>query len=96
MRGPDGQFVLIDRTPSEVPVLGGGFDSSGVIEHPVYGSVTEYVISNSDQIPECNGTQCVDYLINDGGGGGWGVLAGGPDLAVAKQTAQQVAMSISG
>ena len=57
VRGPDGQFVLIDRTPSEVPVLGGGFDSSGVIEHPVYGSVTEYVISNSDQIPECNGTQ---------------------------------------
>jgi len=96
IRGPGGQFLLIDRTPYEVPQLGGGFDSSGTIEHPSYGPVTKYVISDSNQIPECNATQCVDYLINDGGGGGWGVLAGGPDLAVAEQTAQQVALSLSG
>lgn len=95
VRGPAGQFVLIDRTPSEAPQLGGGFDSSGVIEHPLYGAAVEYVISESDLIPECSGSQCVDYLIEDGRGGGWGVLAGGPDLAVAKQTAQQVALSIS-
>jgi len=96
LRGPAGQFVLIDRTPSEIPQLGGGFESSGVIEHPIYGSAVEYVISESELIPECSGSQCVDYLIEDGAGGGWGVLAGGPDLSVARQTAQQVALSISG
>ena len=95
VRGPAGQFVLIDRTPSEEPQLGGGFDSSGVIQHPRYGTVVEYVISESALIPECDGYQCVDYLINDGSGGGWGVLAGGSDVAVAKQTAQEVALSIS-
>jgi hypothetical protein len=95
VRGPDGTLVIIDRTPSEVPTLGGGYDSVKAVSHPYFGSATEYLFSESEAIPECNGSPCVDFLIEDGGGGGWGVLAGGPSLASAQSIGSQVAQSIS-
>ncbi|MGI9021413.1 MAG: serine/threonine-protein kinase [Solirubrobacterales bacterium] len=95
VRGPDGLLVIVDRTPFEVPQLGGVFDSEDTVAHPFFGTMTEYVFSNSGAIPECADTTCVDYLIEDGSGGGWGVLAGGgADFGLAQQTALGVANSI--
>lgn len=95
VRGPEGAVVLIDRTPGEVPQLGGGYDSSRVVPQPEFGVATEYVFSTSEFIPECAGAPCVDYLIEDGNGGGWGVLAGGVSLAESKELASEVAGSIA-
>lgn len=93
--GPGGLFVLIDRTPYEVPQLGGDFESSRTVSHPRFGTATEYVFSTSEIIPECSNAPCVDYLIEDGSGGGWGVLAGGTDVAEAQALAGEVARSIT-
>jgi hypothetical protein len=96
VRGPDGMFVLIDRTPDNRPEFSGDFDSSREISNPTFGqSVTEYVFSESESFPECDGSTCVDYLIEDRQGGGWGVLAGGPNLPLAKEIATTVAESIT-
>jgi hypothetical protein len=95
VRGPDGLVLIIDRTPSDVPDLGGDFESQRTVAQPVFGHATEYVISSSDRIPECSENPCVDYLIEDGNGGGWGVLTGGPDFALARQVGAKVAGSIS-
>ena len=93
-RGPDGTLLIIDRTPSEVPSLGGSYDAMGTVPHPTFGEMTRYNFSQSTALPDCNGRPCVDYLINDGSGGGWGVLAGGPSLAVAESIASHVAQSV--
>jgi hypothetical protein len=95
VRGPAGTLLLVDRTPYDVPQLGGGYESSRTTQHPEFGQVTEYVFRDSETIPECVFTVCVDYLVNDGAGGGWGVLAGGPDLASAEQVAERVMRSLS-
>jgi serine/threonine-protein kinase len=92
--GPDGTLLVIDRTPTEVPTLGGGYDDVRHVSQPSFGTATEYLFSNSQSIPECNGAPCVDFLIDDGTGGGWGVLGGGPSLSVAEQIASQVTQSI--
>ncbi len=89
-------MLIVDRTPDEVPQLGGEFESTREVPHPNFGTATEYVFSQSESIPECNGNPCVDYLIDDGQGGGWGVLAGGPDQAIASEVAANVARSIDG
>lgn len=94
-RGPDGTLLIIDRTPQDVPDLGGSYDAVGAVSHPVFGSATKYNFSRSSALPDCNGRPCVDFLINDGSGGGWAVLAGGPSLAVAESIASHVAQSIS-
>ncbi len=94
-RGPDGTFVIVDRTPNEVPQLGGGYDDVRTVSQPFFGSATEYVFSQSQSIPECNGRPCVDFLIDDGQGGGWGVLAGGPSIDAAQGIGSQVAQSVS-
>ena len=94
LRGPSGQLLIIDRTPYEVPQLGGGYETSREVPHEQFGSATEYVFRGSDFIPECADAVCVDYLINDGSGGGWGVLGGGPDLASAQEAAESVMQSI--
>lgn len=95
VRGPEGAVLIIDRTPDELPQLGGDFQSSRSVAHPRFGSATEYVFSSSQAIPECNGNPCVDYLIEDGQGGGWGVLAGGPDQGIATEVASRVARSVT-
>lgn len=95
LRGPDGTLLIIDRTPNEEPSLGGSFDAARTVSHPSFGQATEYTFSSSEALPDCNGRPCVDFLINDGSGGGWGVLAGGPSLAVAENIASHVAQSIT-
>ena len=71
-RGPDGTLLIIDRTPYDVPDLGGSYDAVGTVSHPVFGEATKYNFSQSSALPDCDGRPCVDYLINDGSGGGWG------------------------
>lgn len=95
VRGPQGALLIIDRTPDDIPEIGAGFDSSRVVSHPQFGSATEYILSSSESIPECSGRPCVDYLFEDGRGGGWGVLAGGPNQALAAEVAARVAFSVS-
>ena len=65
------------------------------MSQPFFGSATEYIFSQSQSIPECNGRPCVDFLIDDGQGGGWGVLAGGPNIDAAQSIGSQVAQSVS-
>ncbi len=93
--GPDGSTLIIDRTPYDVPQLGGSYNSMQTVPHPTFGSATEYVFSTSELLPECNGQSCVDYLVADGQGGGWGVLVSGPDLNKGKQIARKVMESVS-
>ena len=95
LRGPDGTLVIIDYTPSEVPQLGGEYDAAGVSLPTNFGTATEYIFSESEGLPDCNGRPCADFLVNDGLGGGWGVLGGGPSLPVAESIAARVAQSIS-
>jgi hypothetical protein len=95
VRGPDGMLVVVDRTPEEPPRFGGDFDSSREVSHPRFGSATEYVFSESEAFDECNGSTCVDYLVEDSQNGGWGVLGAGPNLALAKEVAANVAQSIT-
>jgi hypothetical protein len=95
VRGPENSILVIDRTPHDVPQLGGGYDSKRTVSQPAFGSATEYIFLSSKSIPECTGTACVDYLIDDGQGGGWGILGGGPSLALASEVAAQVAESIA-
>jgi hypothetical protein len=94
-RGPDGTLLIIDRTPQDVPDLGGSYDVARTVPQPNFGQATEYIFSRSAALPDCNGRPCADFLINDGSGGGWGVLAGGPSLPVAESIASHVAESIS-
>jgi hypothetical protein len=95
LRGPDGTLLIIDRTPQDVPDLGGTYDAVRTTSQPSFGQATEYVFSRSEALADCNGRPCVDFLINDGSGGGWGVLAGGPNPSVAEGIASHVAQSIS-
>ena len=95
VRGPAGLLVLVDRTPFEVPALTTSFDSRKTVRHPAFGNAERYVISRSELIPECGGSPCVDYLVDDRTGGGWAVLAGGGgDLALADTVAKRVANSL--
>jgi hypothetical protein len=93
-RGPDGTLLLIDRTPNDVPDLGGSYDTVDTVPHPAFGEATKYWFSESSGLPDCNGRPCVDFLINDGQGGGWAVLAGGPSLAIAESIATSVMQSV--
>jgi hypothetical protein len=95
VRSDAGAFLIIDRTPYDVPQLGGAFDQVTTLPHPEFGSATKYVLSSSEALPECEGSPCVDFLISDHTGGGWGVLAGGPDLQLADAMAARVMSSIS-
>lgn len=95
LRGPDGTLLIIDRTPTEVPALGGSYDFASSDVPTNFGTATAYTISRSESLPDCNGRPCVDIFINDGAGGGWAVLAGGPNIAVAETIARTVAQSIS-
>lgn len=95
MRGPDGTLLIIDYTPNETPQLGGSYDAASTSTQTNFGPATEYIFSESEGLPDCNGRPCADFLIDDGAGGGWGVLGGGPSLAVAEGIASHVAQSIS-
>lgn len=93
-RGPDGTLLIIDYTPNEVPTLGGSYDAANTNLQTNFGPATEYIFHESQGLADCNGRPCADFLINDGSGGGWGVLGGGPSLPVAESIASTVAQSI--
>ena len=96
VRGPDGYFVVVDYTPNELPDPGVTAEPRGEVSHPEFGSATEYSLPESEAYPECSpSSPCVDYIVEDGQGGGWGVIAGGPDEEVSAELAAQVAESIS-
>ncbi len=96
LRGPDGTLLIIDYTPHETPSLGGGYDAANTSLQTNFGAATEYIFHESEGLADCNGRPCADFFINDGAGGGWGVLGGGPTLPVAESIARTVAQSISG
>ena len=92
--GPGDAFVLIDQTPGVTPGDPDEFTSSEDISHPEFGTAEKLVIpaGSSD---DCGDDDCVLVQIDDGSGGGWAVLAGGPDQAANDELATQVADSIS-
>jgi hypothetical protein len=95
VRGPDGQFLIVDYTPFETAKFGGSYDSTRSLGQTAFGSATEYVFQGGS-LPECQRHRCVDYLINDPAASrGFGVLAGGPDFAMSSRIAQTVMESVT-
>ena len=94
VRSESGAVLVIDRTPADIPALGGEFESTRPLPHPRFGEMMEYVFADSTIAPACYDATCVDYLVEDGRGGGWGVLAGGTDLPEAKALARRTAESL--
>jgi hypothetical protein len=95
VHGPDGLILIIDHTPLEQAGFGGDYDSRRELSHPWFGSMTEYTFSGGN-IPECQTTTCVDYIVNsEGSGPGFGVLAGGTtDSGLAHSIARHVAETL--
>jgi hypothetical protein len=78
INGPGEIFVIVDSTPTDVPVYEGPAQRT-TVSHPIYGPVTEVVFQAADsRIADCQIGTCVDYLVPNNEGGGYGVLAGGP------------------
>lgn len=95
VRGPEGMFLIIDYTPFEPARFGGGYQSRRSVGQTAFGSATQYVF-HGGRLPECQRSRCVDYIINDpGSGAGFGVLAGGPDFALAQEIARTVMESLT-
>ena len=95
VRGPDGVFLIIDYTPYEPARFGGSYQTTRSVGQTAFGSATEYVFQGG-RLPECQRARCVDYIINDPASStGFGVLAGGPDFAAAKEIARTVMESLT-
>jgi hypothetical protein len=96
VRGPNGYVLIIDYTPNEPAAFGGDYDAKRVLEHPFFGSMTEYVFSGG-KIPQCAGSPCLDYIVNDQDGGfGYGVLGGGTDdSGLTRDVTRHVAESLT-
>ena len=95
VRGPNGQFLIIDYTPFESAKFGGSYETMRTVGQTAFGSATEYVFQGGT-LPECQRARCIDFLINDPAGGrGFGVLAGGPDFALSRTVAQTVMESVT-
>ena len=94
--GPDGFVLVIDYTPLEPATFGGDYDARRELDHPFFGSMTEYVFSGGN-FPQCADSTCVDYIVNDEQGGfGYGVLGGGTeDPGLARDVARRVAESLT-
>ena len=56
--------------------------------------MVEYVFHDSTIVPPCFDGTCVDYLVEDGEGGGWGVLVGGTGLGSAQELARRTAETL--
>lgn len=95
VRGPDGLFAIVDYTPFEPAKFGGSYSSKSTVGQTAFGSATRYVFQGGS-LPECQRSQCVDYIINDSStGSGFGVLAGGGSLETASAIAQTIAESVT-
>jgi TIR domain-containing protein len=93
VRNPSGAFVIIDYTPQDRPVFGGGFDSKRTVGQTAFGSATEYVFRGG-KFPECQSSRCIDYQISVPPGG-LAVLAGGPNFAQTQSIARTVTDSLT-
>jgi len=91
VRNEAGTVVVIDRTPNDLPAFTGDVDSTRTLPHPTFGEMTEYVFRFSTINSACLDDVCVDYLVEDGEGGGWGVLVGNADLDRARALAARTA-----
>ena len=96
MTGPDGFVLVIDYTPLEPATFGGDNDARRELDHPFFGSMTEYVFSGGN-FPDAPDSTCVDYIVNDEqDGNGYGVLGHGTDdPALARNVARRVAVSLT-
>jgi hypothetical protein len=95
VRGPSGMFLIIDYTPTEPATFGGRYESRADVGQTAFGSGTKYVFQGG-RLPECQRVRCVDYIINDRASAqGFGVLAGGPDFALASEIARTAAESLT-
>jgi serine/threonine-protein kinase len=91
VRGPDGEFLIIDFTPKDPPRFGGSTSITRLaIGHTAFSSATEYVFRN--ELHDCAHLQCVDYILQDSNSpGGFAVLAGGNNFALAHSVGQKAA-----
>lgn len=87
----EGVVIAIDRTPNDIPAFTGNVDSTRTVSHPTFGEMTEYVFRFSTIDPSCVDDVCVDYLVEDGEGGGWGVLVGNAGVERGSAIARRVA-----
>jgi serine/threonine protein kinase len=95
--GPNGEEVLIDWTPQDAPEFGGTADSQQIVQHPVFGPMTEYAISpGGSDLVMCQSSFCSELVIPLDSNSGWAVVAGGfDDPVIAQQLARQIATSLS-
>jgi CHAT domain len=94
INGPGRLFALIDYTPHEPAAYNGDHEIREEVEHPLFGSAIRYV-SREFAEPLCQGTTCVDYIMNDNDrGAGYAVLAGGGDPSRADRLAWRIAESL--
>jgi CHAT domain len=94
INGPGGVFALIDYTPREPASFGSDYETRQEIPHPAFGSAIRYVSAEIAE-PLCQGTTCVDYIVNDEErGSGYAVLAGGGDLSRADRVARRITESL--
>lgn len=56
-------------------------------------SAQEYISTTADH-PACK-PKCVDYLVDDGQGGGYGVIAGGGNFETARTVARHIMSTLS-
>jgi hypothetical protein len=93
VRGPGGNFLIIDSTPTVAPHFGGSSPPTRTIDQPAFGSATEYVFQN--ELHDCLGLHCVDYILQDSSSpGGFAVLAGGNNLDLAHSVGQTAAEAL--
>jgi hypothetical protein len=90
--GPGELILVIDFTPNVEPEYEGPYESRRTIDQPAFGSATEIVFSGGP-FSQCEAA-CVDYLIPNGEGGGYAVLAGGADVATLREIAAPVVESL--
>jgi serine/threonine-protein kinase len=93
--GPDGDFLIVDSTPTEPPRFGGSTSiSTRTINQPAFGSATEYVFQH--ELQECSQLRCVDYILQDSNSpGGFAVLAGGRNFVLAQSVGRKAAETLT-
>jgi hypothetical protein len=93
--GPAGAVLIIDATPFQTPTFNAATESRQTVSHPVFDSAEEIIFQGSENIPSCASNECVDFLLSNGSGGGYAVLAGGSgDFESIRALAQKVMLSL--
>lgn len=95
LRGPDDIVIQIDATPLDAaqPPTDLATAPSRSLAHKAFGSMDEYIIRGGD-LQFCEISLCVDYIIDDGRGGGLAVVGGGRDLDAVRRIVRKVAQDL--